>query len=821
MGVQGSRSSRSRGISRLAIAVAAAVAVVATAAGGVAHASPTAQATASGTTTTPSWPIDNLGQPVIRALSTGTTLGGGGSVTGGTEIPASASPTSSASTSSSAIATPGADAPAAASSGTSSASGSAGSEVVGQTTNGDPTAYFLNMGNYSDEYSEFAAVDLVTSKVILDTRLPSGYANDGMAYSSVDNAVFMAAGGSDLYEYQVGGTSVTDIGTAIAGQTIWSLAAGPDGTIWGGTYPDGDIFSYDPTTGNFHDYGQAISTETYITALDPTSTGVYFGTQPDTDFGELNPSTGAVTQIALPSAYAGQAGDVIGISQVSTRVFVTINANVNAALVWDTGSQSWVATINPFGSNTISPPDPANPDIVYYRGSSNIYSYNISTLTSTKLSWAPNAIPGAWAWVPLTGTNYPGYTLFFTYYTDDRIYGYNPTTGATYYDQPSVQGSGDQLITLKEGPNGDVYAGAYLTPPGMGQWDPATDSWTVLDGSGQVEGYGTYNGEMVFGRYPEGDLYYDDITKGWDPSSPVAIGDDQNRPITFAEIDNLEAVGSVPVSGRLGGDISMWDPLTGAITTYSDPIANQTPISLVAYDGLLWGGTSINGGYGITPTATSGELFAFDPTTGKVVFQMTPKWGATNVSGLVLDSSGNLWGLADSTLFEFNIKTHRIVREKALASQVDDSMYGQENQLVLDDGRLFATTDEQLFYIDTVTWQTETLYDGPASDLTEDGNGQLYFIQEPSYVYRYDLPTTTYTPTVAATVTATRRRGQHVLTLTASEPGGVGIWETEYRIGSGRWRLYRGPITVPGRATISYRAIDNAFSPSAIEKVRA
>ena len=189
-----------------------------------------------------------------------------------------------------------------------SSGGTTASVVADTTPSGDPEAFFLNMGNYSDQNAEFVAVDLDTYKTVVDTRLPSGYSVTGMAYSQADNAVFMGTGeGPDLYEYTIGETSVTDLGPSIAGQTIWSLAAGPDGTIWGGTYPDGDIFSYDPSTQVFKNYGQAISGQTYVTALYPTASGVYFGTQPSTDFGELDPSTGAVTQISPPVGVRGTA----------------------------------------------------------------------------------------------------------------------------------------------------------------------------------------------------------------------------------------------------------------------------------------------------------------------------------------------------------------------------------------------------------------------------------------------------------------------------------------------------------------------------------
>lgn len=818
-----------RRIRRLAIALAAVAVVFATAGGGAARASSTG------------WPIDNLGQPVQRALSTYQSIGGGGAAASAspnisTSPNTSASPNISttpktSSTPSSGIgagAAVGAAGTAGTAAGTAGAGGDGTSQgagaatVVGVTPSGDPQAYFLNMGNYSDQTAEFVAVDLRTEKTVLDTRLPSGYSVTGMAYSQADNAVFMGTGeGPDLYEYQTGGTKVVDLGPSISGQTIWTLAAASDGTIWGGTYPGGDIFSYNPATQSFRNYGQALSGETYVTALLPTATTVYFGTQPDTDLGALDPGTGAVTQIPLPAAYAGQAGKVGGLSMAGSRLFVAIEANFSGALVWDTASQSWVATINGFSSNAVSPPDPANPDEVYYRGSTgNIVRYDIATLTGQNLSWRPNAIPGAWAWVSLDNPSYPGQTLMFTYYMNDRIYGRNFTSNASYYVQPHVQGSGDQLITLGEGPDGNVYAGAYLTPPGMGQWNPDRKSWQVLSGSGQVEGYGSYNGNLVFGRYPQGDLYYDNLSKPWgsgNPGSPVAIGDDQNRPVAFAEINGLEAVGSVPVSGRLGGDISLWNPLTRGISVYSHPIPDQTPVSLVAYDGLLWGGTSVDGGYGITPTAKSAELFAWSPVTHQVVFSVVPLQGAVNVSGLALDGQGHLWALADSTLVEFDLAKMHIMRREALSGETDGSMYGLEHQLVFDHGRLFATTDEKLFHIDTVTWQAQTLYQGPASNLTQDRYGQLYFVQEPSYVYRYDLPTTVYVPSVAASVTPDG--GRNVVTLQASEPGGVGISDIDYEIGNGEWHTYDGPVTVAGPQTVSYRAVDNAWSPSPIGQV--
>lgn len=612
-------------------------------------------------------------------------------------------------------------------------------QAIGADKDGNPQAYFVSMGNYSDENAEFSAVDLRTQKTVFDTRVPDGYAGEPV-YSPVDGNVYIAMSDvSGFYKYTPGAAQLDSIDiSAIADQRIWSMAVGPDGTVWMGTYPSGDIVSYQPTTGTLHNYGQMLPNQTYITALQPTADGVYFGTQPDTELGFLDTATGTATQIPLPSQYQGQAGKIGMLALRGSRLFVGVAAVFNGALVWDVSSKQWVATIADFSGSAVSDPDPSNPNAVYFRiAAGNIVRFHLDTLTRDVLSWAPNAFPGAFDWVDLASSDYPGETLMFTYYTSCRIYGYNFTSNKSYYLQPTVEGSGDQLIALGEGPDGNVYAGAYLTPPGMGQWDPDKSTWTLLTGSGQVEGYGSYKGNLVFGRYPQGALYYDDLSKPWNPGTPVNIGSEQNRPVAFVDMGDQVAVGSVPESGRLGGAITLWQPETGALQVFRNVIQDQTPVSMVLDHGLLWGGTSIHGGYGIDPSTTSATLFAWDPVTHKTVYQSNPFPKATNISGLVLDRHGHLWGIADSTLFEFDVAHHRLLFKKTLYSTVDGSFYGLEHQLVFAHGRLYGTTDGRLFEV--IGRSVRTMFTGSATNLTKDRYDNLYFVNNSSYVYRYRL----------------------------------------------------------------------------------
>jgi hypothetical protein len=691
-------------------------------------------------------------------------------------------------------------------------------QAIGVAPDGTPEAFFVPQGNFSDHNAEFAAVNLRTHQTVFDTRLPAGYTSTGVVFSPADGNVYVAAT-DRVFRYRPGTTTIDDLGPAIAGQQIWSLAAGANGIVYGGTYPDGHVFSYDPATSSYHDYGQALAGQSYVTAVEPAGDTVYFGTQPDRELGRLDPATGQVTQIPLPAAHQGVEGKVGFLALRGDNLFV----GVDGAQVYDVATGAWTDTISNLSGSAVSPPDPGDANAVYFRVSSgSIVRYHLDTLARDTLPWAPNAFPGAFAWVDLGGTSFPGLTLMFTYYTNCRIYGYNLSTKAGYYVEPAVQGAGDQLINLGEGPDGNVYAGAFQTPPGMGKWNPDTGSWTLLGGSGQVEGYGSYHGNLVFGRYPQGNLYYDDLSKPWAGSNPTVantIGNEQDRPMAFADLGDQVAVGSAPVSGRLGGAISLWKPDTKALSVFRNVVPNQTPDSLVSYGGLVWGGTSIDGGYGIDPTATSGELFAWDPATHQTVFEDVPLPGATNVSGLVVDGD-HLWGLADATLFEFDLTARRIIRTQQLYPGVDGSMYGLEHQLVLDHGRLFGTANGNLFHVDTTTWQAQTLYAGSATNLVQDRYGQLYFINLVSHVYRYDLPSDVTPPTVKARLMPQAPLPAPSLMQLSATDDGVGLAAIEYQIDGGDWQAYQHPVVIPaGPHTVSYRAVDNAWNASPTQAV--
>ncbi len=616
------------------------------------------------------------------------------------------------------------------------------SSGFGTAPDGAPQAYYLFEGNPTTT-AEFVVIDVRSKAIVLDTRLPHGSSSARtLDFSAADGHVYFATDDNNdtsyLYRYQPGSSSVDYLGTTLTGQRVWSLSVAQDGTVWGGTYPGGRLFSYTPSTGQIHDYGQAIAGEQYVSSVAQVGDQIYVGTQPHGLLARMDPATGTFTQIPLPAD-----AESTGIDELYLRGnLLFAGTEGSKLLVRNLDTNAWVDEINDFSGRGVSPVDPTTGNTVYFRvASGHIAKFDLDTLTSVETAFAPNAFPERFAWVDMADPNFPGLTLALTYYQNGRIYAYNLQSGKSYYDQPQVVGAGDELTALGTGPDGKIYAGAYLSPPGMARWNTATGKWDLLASSGQVEGYGTFGNSLLYGRYPQGDLYSYDVTQPWNygtnPPAPVTIGNEQNRPQSFVTIGDQVAVSSVPETGRLGGAITLWQPKSGAVQVFRNVVQDQTPVSLTTRDGLIYGGTSINGGYGGDPDTPAGTLFGWDPVTHKTTFSVVPVAGAATVSGLVFDSHGMLWGVADSTIFEYNPQAHRVLRTKQLFPDTDGTRYGEGHTMIFDKGRLYGVTDNRLFSFDPKTWRTTVIDTHATSDLTQDPDGNLYYIADSTHVRRY------------------------------------------------------------------------------------
>ncbi|PZG44520.1 hypothetical protein C1I98_17125 [Spongiactinospora gelatinilytica] len=218
---------------------------------------------------------------------------------------------------------------------------------------------------------------------------------------------------------------------------------------------------------------------------------------------------------------------------------------------------------------------------------------------------------------------------------------------------------------------------------------------------------------------------YADAQEGND--ALLRIDNEQDRPQACADLGELMAVGGVPKSGRLGGALTLWNPATGELDVRRDIVPQQSVVSLAGSGNLLYGGTSVNGGYGIEPTATEARLFVFDTKTRRVVRSVVPVPGADSVNALTVDARGRVWGLADGTLFAYDPRPGKVVKSRRIFP-VRSSMYGQERGPVLRGDRpAYASMAGSLWRLDLRSLKGERLTGDGVSHLIEGRDGDLYY----------------------------------------------------------------------------------------------
>ncbi|MCW3818440.1 hypothetical protein ONA91_28760 [Micromonospora sp. DR5-3] len=612
-------------------------------------------------------------------------------------------------------------------------------QAQGVDQQGRPQAYWVTAGN-SEVTAMFQVTDIRSGKVVFGERLPSGTGSWAVTFAKPQRAVYFGMTDGAVYTWSPGDTSVTALGVPFPDEQIWRMAAAPDGVIYGGTYPSGKLFSYDPATKRFTDHGQIIPGETYGQALAVDDRYVYFGTKPNAKLARFDRVTGAVQPITLPAQYADEEA-VYDLTLAGGYLFARLDHSSDL-LVYRLSDGTVVNIVPAISGRMVSEPDPTGRYVYFRMVAEGVVQYDLHTHTYAAVGWKPNALPGSWEWVDLADPTWPGPTLSMTYYYG-RIYLWNPQTRATrYIGEQDLEGAPNPIQAMGTGPDGSVYVGGFLSPPGMARFDPAHDAMSLLAGAGQVEGFGIRGDHLLYGRYPDGNLLSFDTTRPWaygsNPAPRAVLGDEQQRAQAFVDLGETVAVGSIPRAGRLGGALSFWTPSTGAVQTYRDVVPQQSVVSLVEHDGLLYGGTSINGGYGIEPTATEAELFVFDPRTRQVVKRVVPAPGGSALNALVVDAAGIIWGLSDGTLFTFDPATRTVTRSEQLFPK-EPTMYGNERGLVAgDDGFFYASVSDSLWRIDPTTWDVVELASGRVAFLTKGGDGNLYYGRV-SRLYRWNF----------------------------------------------------------------------------------
>jgi len=639
---------------------------------------------------------------------------------------------------------------------------------VGKDKTGRPVLYTVILGNPA----VLSIVDVASGNVIKSLSLPGTSGAWGVKVST-DNTVYLGAYNAGLlYRYNPETDELKNLGHPFKtpDTVLYPMDAMPDGKVYGGSYDSGHAYEFDPATGKFRDLGDMTTTtekERWIrvTVADPVNRKLYFGIGNNPQLVEYDLATSTKRDL-LPEEYADITA-VYDLNLAGGRLFCRKEThNPYEYFVLDVKTGKTVPVTNADTGETssvfinmsrgLSPVSPVANKMYYSDDKRMMCEYDLDTNTVKRLAFNTDSAITGYSFVQLNDPQWPGYTLVGTVGNQSKIYRYNLETGKGEVQDIDLPGQPVNIHDIITGPDGKIYTGGYLAG-NMGVFDPATSKTVHLNGSGQTEGLAFLGSKLYMGVYPNARIYEFDTEREW---NPTASGDSQNpnhlfdltdndkipgytnqdRPWAMAGSPKLQKVfiGTTPKNGMLGGVLAVWDARTRQEPeVYWNVVPEQSIVSLLVKDGLVYGGSSIWGGMGIEPSKKEGELFIWDPAKKEKVFSIVPVPGKVTVSTLHQGPDGKIWGFAQGTLFVFDPASHKVVYTKNEFPK-GGGRYREGSFVNSKDGAVYGTCDGTLFKIDPATMKLTPLATGCVR-VVADKQGRLYTYGEGRTVmYQYD-----------------------------------------------------------------------------------
>jgi streptogramin lyase len=430
------------------------------------------------------------------------------------------------------------------------------------------------------------------------------------------------------------------IGKPSATETyIWQYALGKDGKLYGCTYGNAKLISYDPRTGLMEDLGRMDDTQMYTRSVACGPTGKIYTA---IGYGRANvvvydPATRR-HQAILPEAFRKETA-------------ASVHRGADGQVYAQCGKQAFRAedaVLIPIASSQVVAP----PGLVLRDGR----TVTVGKVTADTASFTVSD--------PKTGTNH---TRTFHY-----------------------QGDGSLLFLVGVGPGGKVY-GSTAMPLEMFVHDPATQQSRHLGNptavDGEIYSFMTWRDRLYLCAYPGGYLSV------YDPAKPFKFGTQTSEnPRGFGNLGNGHLrpramilgpadrlyIGSLPPYGELGGALAVFDLLQERVAeNYRHLITNQSIVAL-AYEpksGLVFGGSSTAGGGGSKPSEAEARFFAFDPQQRQKTLETALEPGVTAYSAMCA-ADGRVFIGAGGKLLVFDAATRKVVQTIALPEGLLDVSLG-------------------------------------------------------------------------------------------------------------------------------------------------
>ncbi len=579
------------------------------------------------------------------------------------------------------------------------------------------------VGIVSGDPAELQVLDV--QKGTLEQRIPLGGMNVGWGLAKGhDGAVYLGGNDGHLWRWTPGAASVVDLGRASdRAATVWDLDVSSDGKVWGVSYPDAQIWSYDPATSAFSAATTVATGQEYARSLAIVGTSAYVGvgsTNPEIVELSLGDRSRRST-IALPSPVTS--GNIAELDALGSNFLAvkTPSGQSSGGLtvsaerrLFDLRNRTWAVNAN----YSVQKPSEADADgafyYVKYRQLTRVDQSGGETLVGPVgllggrdkllITTTLGGTPGTWL---LSYT--PGESLGAVEVSTLEEKSFPLDFGPTPLHVKTLARSGSGFLAGGFGAPSLTSLGPDLAVEGHYPYSTSgAESIGEVEGSitnGGVQYIGTYTGSKIF-RYDPAAPWQD----GTNPQLVAELGAShlQDRPLAWAASGPRTFFGTVPKYGTLGGVLGIIDHDGATPRIVAEPVPDQSVVSLAAQGSVVYGGTSRWGGLGATPTQASAKVFAYDAATSKLLWSVVPQAGVEAYGAMLVTPDGSLWAASGTTLVQIDPATGAVVRSLDLQTVGPQPTPTLRNAAMdYADGLLYLTAAGRVYVVDLVSLRVD------------------------------------------------------------------------------------------------------------------
>lgn len=604
---------------------------------------------------------------------------------------------------------------------------------------GTPVGFLFNDGNPVS----LSMVHLGTGEALDRHEFPDHAMASAIAIDESDDMVYLSVRSPNdgtLWSYDPHTGDLVELATRVVDEEMLRSLLVRDGTLYGSTYPDAKVYSYDLDSGDIHDYGTVDEQSSYAWGFEEVGGNLWVGTGTNPTLNEVDVDTGEISRLDVPADITDNADFINRMVRHEDLVFVGYSPGGDSSMaVYDLGAGEWCCTdVDSLGTWTEDNHDGA----FYYMDGSEVRGFDIDSRSDFSIGWGESELSGELTdtrslhLLELDMPDYPG-TSLLGIREDGAVWVFNLEDQHGEVIESDIQGAPATIQSMDIGPDGNPYTGAYLSSGVMARVDHDSGDLEPLNGPGQADALATVGDSLVVGAYPGASYYTGDAFSEWDwgtnPAHLFTVGRTagQDRTSALIAAGDLAAAGTVPNYGELGGALVLFDPDGGEQQIHEDVVPDHSVTALAHRDGLVYGGTGVHGGLDSDPADGPAELFVWD-VEAQELLTSTPVDGAEYLHSLAFDADGQLWAMADTgALLEYDPHEHEFVRSVATGLS-GSNIWGRISEMNLHPGNtmMYGNAGGRLYTFDPADGEFRTF--GPTgirySAITEDGT--LYFTDQ-------------------------------------------------------------------------------------------